>query len=101
MTLVSMLLISFPLYSHYFIKENSLQTVNSNNAKTIHLTIGGMSCQGCANNIMMSLSQTSGIVKDTVIFETKKAIITFDETKITEYKIIKSIEAIGFIAHKQ
>ncbi len=99
MTLISLLLFTFPLYSQYFIKSNLNHTsVNSNNIKTIHIAIEGMSCQGCANNIMLQLSQTNGIMTDTVFFNNNLATITFDNAEITPQQIIDKINEIGFIS---
>lgn len=97
-TVISLLLFSFPFYSHFFIKANTNQTADTKNFKTIELTVSGMSCQGCANNIMLALSQTDGIVKDTVVFAAKTATVTFDENKITPRQIVTTIDNIGFTA---
>lgn len=100
MTFVSVLLFSFPLYSNLFIGANATQIIGIQNTKTVELSIGGMNCQGCANNLMLGLSKVNGVIKDTVVFETAKATITFDEKKISDKQIIKRIEDIGFRVNK-
>lgn len=95
-TIISALLFSFPFYSQVFISANA-QTADSK-LKTIQLSVEGMSCQGCANNIMLSLSKADGILKDTVVFTTRTATVTFDENKISPRKIISTIDNIGFTA---
>lgn len=97
-TVISVLLFSFPFYSQLFISTNAAQTPDTKNLKTIQLSVEGMSCQGCANNIMLTLSQTEGILKDTVVFAAKTATVTFDENKISSYQVVKTIEEIGFNA---
>lgn len=97
-TIISALLFSFPFYSRLFINAHASQTANTKQLKTIELFVEGMSCQGCANNIMLTLSQTEGIVRDTVVFETNTAAVTFDQTKITPGQIATAIENIGFTA---
>ena len=97
-TFISILLFSFPFYSQVFINSTSAQTANANNLKTIQLSVSGMSCQGCANNIMLTLSRTDGIVKDTVVFATKTATVTFDEKIISLQQVIQTIDNIGFTA---
>lgn len=98
MTIISALLFSFPFYSGYFIKGASAQTIENKNCKTVQLKVSGMSCQGCANNIMLHLYKTDGIIKDTVIFKTETATITFDTTKISHQQVISEIDNIGFTA---
>ncbi len=44
------------------------------------------------------VSQTDGIVKDTVVFATKTATVTFDESKISSRQVIATIDNIGFTA---
>lgn len=97
-TFISILLFSFPFYSHLFINANAAQTADTKNLKTVQISVSGMSCQGCANNIMLTLSHTEGIVKDTVVFATKTATVTFDENKISSRQVIKTINNIGFTA---
>lgn len=97
-TIISALLFSFPFYSHLFINARASQTTNTKQLKTIQLFVEGMSCQGCANNIMLTLSQTEGIIKDTVVFKTSTAAVTFDQARITPEQIVTAIENIGFNA---
>lgn len=96
MTVISVLLFSFPFYSHLFISANITQTADAKNLKTIQLSVDGMSCQGCANNIMLTLSQTDGIAKDTVVFATGTATVTFDENIISAPQIVAAIDNMGF-----
>ena len=97
-TVISVLLLSFPFYSQLFISANAAQTADTKNLKTIQLSVDGMFCEGCANNIMLSLSKTDGIAKDTVVFATKTATVTFYENKISPRQIIATIDNIGFTA---
>jgi copper chaperone CopZ len=97
-TVISVVLFSFPFYSHSFINTTSSQKADTKNIKTIQLSIDGMSCQGCANNIMLTLSRADGILKDTVVFATKTATVTFNESKISSPQVIATIDNIGFTA---
>lgn len=96
--IISTILFSFPFYSGCFIKGASAQTIENKNCRTVQLSIGGMSCQGCANNIMLHLSKTEGIISDTVVFKTESATVTFDTTKITSQKVVSEIGNMGFNA---
>lgn len=96
-TVLSVLLFSFPFYSQIFIPAQAL-AANTTKDKTIYLSVDGMSCQGCANNIMLTLSKTDGIVNDTVVFSTRTATVTFDTTKISSRQIIATVDNLGFTA---
>lgn len=93
---VSTLLFFFPYYSGIFVKSGNTQTAQATTMKNIELKISGMSCQGCANNIMLNLSKVEGVQDNKVNFDTKKASISFDENKVSGQQIIKSIEEIGY-----
>lgn len=97
-TVISVLLFSFPFYSQVFISANAQQTADTKQLQTIQLSVEGMSCQGCANNIMLSLSQTDGIAKDTVVFATKTATVIFSPDKISSRQIIATVDNLGFTA---
>jgi len=66
--------------------------------KHITLNIEGMHCGSCSTSIELMLSNTSGINSVKVDFNSKKADIDFDETKITEQAVISSIGEVGFQA---
>jgi copper chaperone CopZ len=71
------------------------QTINP---KTVQLKITGMDCAMCTNAIHKRLSQTDGIIKNGIYYESGSAIITYDPAKITVEKIIKVIEETGYKA---
>ena len=93
--IISTLMFFFPYYSSYIISDTqaSVSTVESN---TLELTIEGMTCQGCANNIEFALSKLDGITKSEVIFEKNRATINYDKLIITENQITKHIENVGY-----
>ena len=63
--------------------------------KKITLQIADMHCASCATNISISLKKQPGISKAEVNFAAGRAIIEYDETKISLKKIcIKVIENI-------
>ena len=56
------------------------------------ITIEGMSCQvGCATYIGEELEKMDGVVSADVDFETKLASVAYDNSLISEYGIINSI----------
>lgn len=60
--------------------------------------IEGMHCGACATGIEMFLSNTEGIISVKVLLEEKKAEVEYDENKINNEKVIKTIEEAGFKA---
>ena len=60
--------------------------------------IEGMHCGACATAIEMFLTNTEGINSAKISFEEKKSEVEYDENKINDEKIIKTIEEAGFKA---
>ena len=59
------------------------------------MTINGMSCQvGCADYINDELEKVSGVVSADVSFENKLASITYDNSLISEYDIVSTINSL-------
>ncbi len=59
-------------------------------------TIEGMSCQeGCAAKIESTVSALNGVKSCQVNFEQKKAVVEFDQHKITEDQIVAEIQKIN------
>lgn len=62
--------------------------------ETTTFTITGMTCAiGCAKTIEKELAGMEGVVKATVDFDKKEAIIEFDAAKQTPEKLVKTVEA--------
>lgn len=64
--------------------------------KKIILKIKGMHCVSCAMNIDGELEDTEGIEEASTNYARHEAIITFDNSKIDEEKIIKIIRRSGY-----
>ena len=62
--------------------------------KEITLNIGGMSCQHCVKRVEKALAAPAGISKAAVTIG--KAVIPFDESKISEGEIKQTIEKAGY-----
>jgi copper chaperone len=62
--------------------------------KTQELTIQGMNCGHCVMHVRKALGSLSGLQTDNV--EIGKALVTFDETKVTRESIAKAIEEAGY-----
>lgn len=76
------------------LQEKASPVVVSNT--TISMTIEGMVCvMGCAAVIEKKLNATPGISKATVDFDSKNALIEFDDAQINPNGIINVVKAVG------
>ena len=69
---------------------------NKNNMKKIDLNISGMHCASCALIIEKQVKKLDGISSVNVNASTEKASVIFDEDKISNNDIIKSIKKSGY-----
>lgn len=69
---------------------------NKNNMKKIDLNISGMHCASCALIIEKQVKKLNGISSINVNVSNEKASIVFDEEKISNNDIIKSIKKSGY-----
>ena len=66
--------------------------------KTLKYNIIGMTCASCAQSIDRVLKRQDGIIEANINLATDTAIITFDETIISDDEVILAIESAGFDA---
>ena len=67
--------------------------------ETIDLAVGGMTCQGCVNNITRGLSKLGGVAEATVNLATKRATVRPDGTldpAALEEAMRKTISGLGY-----
>jgi protein-disulfide isomerase/copper chaperone CopZ len=67
----------------------------------VKFQIEGMDCQSCARVIEETLKSKEGILEAKVNFDSKKAVVVFDEQKIKESEIQKAIEETGHYKAKK
>lgn len=60
--------------------------------------IEGMHCGACSTGIQMFLANTEGVISAHVDYNSKKADVEYDDSKIKDSDIIKTIEEAGFKA---
>jgi copper chaperone len=60
----------------------------------ITLTISGMSCEHCVKRVRKGLDALSGILNTDVTVG--KAVITYDESKLSADEIKKAVETAGY-----
>lgn len=97
-TVLSFLLLAFPVYSHLLFQSNKNQTVVSekNKIKKVEFTISGMTCAGCEQHIKTDIQKLKGVVSSEVSYSKENAIIQFDTTQLTISQITKNIQATGY-----
>ena len=62
--------------------------------QTFEFIIEGMTCaEGCAKGIELSVLKQKGIKSSTVNYDTKRAKVIYDSTKISKEKIIEIVES--------
>lgn len=64
----------------------------------LKLKIDGMHCISCAMNIDGELEDTDGVKSANTNYAKQHTEVEFDETKISEKKIIETIKKVGYSA---
>ena len=64
--------------------------------KTVELKIEGMFCANCENAIEKNLNKLDGVISTKAIYSNEKVIIQFDENKVTQKDIEKTILNLGY-----
>lgn len=62
--------------------------------KTLTLNVSNMNCAVCPITVKKALQKISGVQKVNVSYETKEAIVTFDDTKVS----VEQLESATFEA---
>ncbi len=92
-TIVSVILISFPYYSQIFFPElnnNSITTSSRISHATVH--IEGMTCTSCEHSVNYALKSIKGVHKVSSDYKTGLARIEYDPDNVTDKEIKKAIE---------
>jgi mercuric ion transport protein len=97
-TLVSVLLLSFPSYAHiFFPKTESIAVVSpTSEIQKVEFTITGMTCSGCEHHVKTEISKLKGILEVTVSYEKGNAIVKFDSKQTNIKEIEKAINSTGY-----
>jgi len=65
---------------------------------TTYLAITGMHCSGCAGAIKQSLELKKGVVSADVSFDSARAIVIYDHTKVTPDTMLAIVDFLGYSA---
>ncbi len=66
--------------------------------KVATLNIEGMTCLLCTTAVKKSLKHTQGVSKVKVYYNTKKAVVTFDDTKTQREDLLNAVKNSGYRA---
>lgn len=64
--------------------------------RTVTLKVRGMTCGGCATSVEKALKSTDGVQDVRVSFERGRAVIKYDDQKVTVAKLREVIQSTGF-----
>lgn len=97
-TVVSVLLITFPSYSHLFINNNQAVFAEYPGSKKVVILVSGMTCTGCEMLVEEELSKLDGIIKVEASHTDKNATVQFDDSKVDLDNIIEAINRTHYKA---
>ena len=66
--------------------------------QTVTLSVPGMTCSACPITVKKALSRVGGVSKVDVTFETREAVVTFDDAKTSVQKLTQATENAGYPA---
>lgn len=97
-TIVSLLLISFPSFSRFLIpsNENATAIVDQERNKKITFGVNGMTCASCEHHIENEVIKVSGVSSVKASYAGKSATVEYDPEKVDREKIIAAINKTGY-----
>jgi mercuric ion binding protein len=64
--------------------------------QTVTLSVPGMTCSACPITVKKAISKVEGVSKVDVTFETRQAVVTFDDAKTSVQKLTKATADAGY-----
>lgn len=74
--------------------EQKVETIK--NIKNIKFQLETLSCPTCVGKIETALNKQDGVEKATVLFNSSKVKVAFDETKVKTDELAGVIEKLGY-----
>jgi len=65
---------------------------------TTYLAISGMHCTACAKSIKQSFELKKGVVSADVSFDSARAVVIYDHTRITPDTMLAIVDFLGYSA---
>ncbi|MEA5139394.1 mercuric transport protein MerTP [Arcicella rigui] len=97
-TLMSILLLSFPNYAHIFFPKTESKAIVTltSEIQNVEFTIKGMTCSGCEHHVKTEINKLKGIVEVVVSYAKGNAIVKFDSNQTSIEEIEKAINSTGY-----
>ncbi|MBN8718448.1 MAG: mercuric transport protein MerTP [Sediminibacterium magnilacihabitans] len=98
-TVLALLLMAFPKYSHIFYPESEkkeIVIINKINIQQVKLNIKGMTCEACSETINLALSKVPGVLEYKTEFKNGSSTVKFDNSKTAEQAIINAVNETGY-----
>ncbi|MEE9448416.1 MAG: mercuric transport protein MerTP [Ignavibacteriaceae bacterium] len=91
---VSILMFTFPSYSHIFFPDtnNNIVVVDESNVSEARLYIEGMTCTGCEESVNYTLRNQKGVLSTVSSYETGIANVKYDKSKVKPEQLAQAIE---------
>jgi mercuric ion binding protein len=64
--------------------------------QTVTLSVPGMTCATCPITVKKAISRVEGVSKIDVSFETREAVVIFDDAKTSVERLTKATEDAGY-----
>lgn len=65
-------------------------------AKTITLSISGMTCAGCSDTVIKALQKVEGVEMTEVNYDKQEAVVTYDDAKTGVEALTKATDVAGY-----
>ena len=94
----AILMLTIPYYSNIFYPKTETKTIitDNSNIQETELTIKGMTCESCENNIDNEVKKLTGIINIETSYKLGKTKIKFDNSKTDIEKIKQAINSTGY-----
>lgn len=102
LTLITFLVLAaltFPYYSFVILPNQTSRSefVKASDVITSKISIKGMTCAGCEENVLHAVRRLDGILKSEASFKNNEAHVEFDRTKTSLNHITDAITAAGYV----
>lgn len=99
LTGLTLLLLTFPAYSHWLFQDNktsAVQPIRSEPQQIAYVSIKGMTCEGCEHHVKSEVGKLKGVTNTQVSYQQGRATVTFNPTKSSVNDIKKAVAATGY-----
>ena len=96
-TIFSVLLITFPTYSHIFVNDRNPFGQGTANEMVI-IPVTGMTCTGCEMQVEEELKKVEGIISAKASHIDENTIVQYDNSKVNIDKIVEAINKTHYKA---